>query len=122
MDLSSVGSTNPFSGTPPPKHPVQIASKFHFRGCPARGSSSGGDDDSGDSTPAPPCDEHMVTVKSAQVTQACCPPFDPNCGVPSTCGARCAPVFIDFYESCQAFVEGPELDSFHEKCVAVHHH
>ena len=115
MDLSSVGSTNPFSN----KKTVQIASKFHFRGCPAPGSTSGGGDDSG--VEAPTCDEHMVTVKSAQVTQACCPPFDPNCGVPSTCGARCAPVFIDFYESCQSFVEGPELDSFHEKCVAVHH-
>ena len=47
----------------------------------------------------------MVTVLSAQVTQACCPYEDPNCGVPTTCDQRCAPVFANFWESCQSFID-----------------
>ena len=51
---------------------------------------AGGEDGS---TPAATCDEHMVTVLSAQVTTACCPTYDPNCGIPTYCSSQCAPVF-----------------------------
>ena len=46
-----------------------------------------------------------MTVLSAQVTQACCPYEDPNCGVPTTCDPKCAPVFENFWTSCQSFID-----------------
>eukprot|EP01045_Picozoa_sp_COSAG04_P000462 COSAG04_NODE_10_length_43369_cov_4.059025_42_plen_963_part_00 len=39
------------------------------------------------------CDEHTVTVLSAQVATTCCPPMDPNCAIPTNCSTRCADVF-----------------------------
>eukprot|EP01046_Picozoa_sp_COSAG06_P019766 COSAG06_NODE_1420_length_9514_cov_3.400106_4_plen_318_part_00 len=108
------------------KDPINLATKYHFRGCPAPGG-GGGDTPGtgGGDTPTPPpppaatCDEHMVTVLSAQVTTSCCPPFDPNCGIPDTCSPRCAPVFNNFYDSCQSFIDGVELAAFHDKCTAA---
>ena len=61
--------------------------KYRIEGCPP---AAGGEDGS---TPAATCDEHMVTVLSAQVTTACCPVYDPNCGIPTYCSSQCAPVF-----------------------------
>lgn len=106
MDFSSMEGK---AGT----KPLQLATKYHFRGCPE--DNSGGDP----GTPAATCDQHMVTVLSAQVTQACCPPYDPNCGVPDACSAHCAPVFINFYDTCQSFIDGVELSAFHDKCLAA---
>jgi hypothetical protein len=106
------------------KDPINLATKYHFRGCPAPGG-GGGDTPGtggGDTPPPPPaatCDEHMVTVLSAQVTTACCPQFDPNCGIPDTCSPRCAPVFNNFYDSCQSFIDGVELAAFRDKCTAA---
>ena len=106
MDLSKFGKDN-----------IQIATKYHFRGCPDTGDTAvPGSDSNADSAT---CDEHMVTVLSAQVTTACCPPMDPNCGIPATCSARCAGVFNNFFTSCQSFIDGPELDAFHAKCQAA---
>ena len=86
-----------------------------------------------------------MTVLSAQVTQACCPYEDPNCGVPTTCDPKCAPVFENFWTSCQSFIDvrasaffftpfapfikfsprahqGPELEAFYAKCQAAGGH
>lgn len=62
---------------------IQLGMKYRIRGCPP--------EDGDDGTPAQTCDNHMVTVLSAQVTQACCPQYDPNCGIPSYCSTACAP-------------------------------
>jgi len=98
------------------KRPINLATKYHFRGCEQHSEPSGPEPEP--EPEAPTCDEHMVTVLSAQVTEACCPAFDPNCGIPDSCSPRCAPVFNNFYETCRAFVDGVELAAFHDKCSA----
>ena len=100
--------------------PVNLATKYHFRGCDSSSNSGGQTGPEPEPEPeAPTCDEHMVTVLSSQVTEACCPEFDPNCGIPDSCTVRCAPIFNHFYETCRAFVDGVELSAFHDKCTAV---
>jgi len=85
---------------------VQLALKYRISGCPPA-------DD------APTCDAHMVTVLSAQVTQACCPQYDPNCGLPSFCSSQCAPVFNNFWDTCSSVEDwtGTDLETFHTSCV-----
>lgn len=114
LDLSSIPNADAS------KPAINIATKYQFRGCEPHG--EGGDAPEPQPEPAPAtCDEHMVTVLSSDVTQACCPEFDPNCGIPDSCTIRCAPVFNNFFETCQAFVDGVELSAFHDKCTAVVH-
>ena len=82
MDLSAVQKPDHTMGKN-----TGLGIKYRIEGCPP---AAGGEDGS---TPAATCDEHMVTVLSAQVTTACCPVYDPNCGIPTYCSSQCAPVF-----------------------------
>jgi hypothetical protein len=101
------------------KRPINLATKYRFRGCEQSDHGVTPEPEPEPEPAAPTCDEHMVTVLSAQVTQACCPAFDPNCGIPDSCSVRCAPVFNNFFETCRAFVDGVELSAFYDKCTAA---
>jgi hypothetical protein len=92
---------------------VQLGMKYRVRGCPL----PAGDDGTAPAT----CDDHMVTVLSAQVTQACCPQYDPNCGIPTYCSTACAPVFNNFWDTCNSIEDwtGTDLETFHNKCVTA---
>ena len=50
------------------------------------------------------CDAMTLATSAATVTSTCCEGADCSTGVPTSCTAGCAPVFLDFMESCGTLI------------------